>query len=141
LIKPLPSEQPVEPRAGSFWRRWNRILHRDVGYFCVALTLAYAVSGIAVNHIDDWNPNYVFSREQRRFEPVPAADNETMVPQLVERLALPASPKSTYRRSPEHIELFYDGWSVMADAAAGTATIERTRRRFLLFDANYLHLN
>ena len=37
--------------------------------------------------------------------------------------------------------MFYDGWAVKARAADGTASIERTRRRFLLFDANYLHLN
>jgi uncharacterized protein len=141
VIDPLPSAQPPESRTGKFWRRWNRIIHRDVGYFCVALTLVYAVSGIAVNHIDDWNPNYVVAREERRFEPVPLGDKETMVLQLVSRLALPGSPNASFRRSPERIELFYDGWSVAADASAGTATIERTRRRFLLFDANDLHLN
>lgn len=141
MIDPSPSARPPESRSGNFWRRWNRIIHRDVGYFCVALTLVYAVSGIAVNHIDDWNPNYVFSREERRFEPVPLGDKDTMVLQLVSRLALPGSPKSSFRRSPGQVELFYDGWSVAADAPAGVATIERTRRRFLLFDANYLHLN
>lgn len=120
--------------------RWNRILHRDIGYFCVALTLVYVVSGIAVNHIDDWNPNYVVAREERTFEPVAVGDRETMVRELVTRLALPL-PKDAFRPSPGTVELFYDGWSVTADAAAGTAVIERTRRRFLLFDANLLHLN
>ena len=33
------------------WRKWFRILHRDIGYVAVALTLAYGLSGIAVNHI------------------------------------------------------------------------------------------
>jgi len=36
----------------------NRSLHRDVGYFCIGLVIIFAVSGIAVNHKDDWNPNY-----------------------------------------------------------------------------------
>lgn len=120
--------------------RWNRILHRDVGYFCVALTLVYVVSGIAVNHIDDWNPNYVVAREERTFEPVAVTDRDTMVRELAAKLGLPL-PKDAFRPSPGTVELFYDGWSVNADAAAGTATIERTRRRFLLFDANLLHLN
>ncbi len=132
---------PPEAGAGSFWRRWNRIIHRDVGYFCVALTIVYAVSGIAVNHIDDWNPNYVISREERSFAPIPVSDRGTMVAALVEALDLPGPPKDSFRRTPEEVELFYDGWSVKADAPSGLATIERTRRRFLLFDANYLHLN
>jgi hypothetical protein len=137
----LPSAPLPENAAGGFWRRWNRIIHRDVGYFCVALTLVYAVSGIAVNHIDDWNPNYVIAHEERRFEPIPVSDRETMVLQIVSRLGLPGPPKSSFRRTPEEVELFYEGWSVKADAPAGSAVIERTRRRFLLFDANYLHLN
>ena len=44
------------------WRRWNNVLHRDLGYFCVALTVIYAISGVAVNHIHHWNPNYRFER-------------------------------------------------------------------------------
>jgi signal transduction histidine kinase len=35
------------------WRRWSIVLHRDVGYLAVAMTLAYAISGIAVNHVVD----------------------------------------------------------------------------------------
>ncbi|MEK7239068.1 MAG: hypothetical protein AAB224_00640 [Gemmatimonadota bacterium] len=35
------------------WRRWSIVLHGDVGYLAVAMTLAYAISGIAVNHIAD----------------------------------------------------------------------------------------
>ena len=45
-------------RGRSPWRRWSIVLHRDVGYLAVAMTLAYAISGIAVNHVADWNPRY-----------------------------------------------------------------------------------
>jgi len=44
------------------WRKINNILHRDFGYFFAGLTIIYAISGIAVNHIDDWNPNYIINR-------------------------------------------------------------------------------
>jgi len=27
------------------WRKWNNILHRDIGYLCVGLTVVY-VSGV-----------------------------------------------------------------------------------------------
>ena len=123
------------------WRRWNAAIHRDVGYACVALTIVYAVSGIAVNHINDWNPNYRITREQRRFEPVPIGEREAMVAALVERLGLPEPPKESFRPRPEVVELFYDGWSVRADAVAGTALIERTAKRPGLYEANFLHLN
>jgi hypothetical protein len=123
------------------WRRWNAAIHRDVGYVCVALTLVYAVSGIAVNHIEDWNPNYRVTREQRRFEPVPVVEREAMVAALVERLKLPAPPKESFRPHPGIVEMFYDGFSVRADATAGLAVIESTRKRAGLFEANLLHLN
>lgn len=42
------------------WRRWNTILHRDVGYLITGLTIIY---GISVNHVQDWNPSYQITGE------------------------------------------------------------------------------
>ncbi len=123
------------------WRYWNKIVHRDVGYACAALTIVYAVSGIAVNHIHQWNPNYAIERTERSFEPIPVTDRETMTKQLVERLDLPGPPDESFRPDPGHVHLFYDGWSVEADTTAGTAIVEHPRDRPLLRDMNFLHLN
>ena len=41
-----------------FIRKWGRIIHRDFGYLFFGATLIYSISGIALNHIGDWNPNY-----------------------------------------------------------------------------------
>lgn len=41
------------------WRKLNRNLHRDLGYLFVGLTLIYAISGIALNHLHHWNPDYI----------------------------------------------------------------------------------
>ncbi|HRZ78208.1 MAG TPA: peptidase, partial [Bacteroidales bacterium] len=40
------------------WRKWNRAIHRDVGYFFFAMSIVYGISGIALNHLGDWNPSY-----------------------------------------------------------------------------------
>jgi hypothetical protein len=40
------------------WRKWNIIIHRDLGYLCFGLTILYVISGVAVNHIHEWNPTY-----------------------------------------------------------------------------------
>ena len=45
------------------WRKWNRATHRDLGYLFVAMTIIYSLSGIAINHLNDWNPNYVITVE------------------------------------------------------------------------------
>jgi hypothetical protein len=128
-------------RARFSWRRWNNILHRDLVYICVALTIIYAISGIAVNHIHDWNPNYTIERLERTFEPFPVADRATMVAQAVERLGLPGPPKESFRPDPATVQLFYEGWSVEVHALEGVAVEERVRDRFLLRDFNVLHLN
>lgn len=32
-------------------RKWFRILHRDIGYILVGITLVYSISGIILNHV------------------------------------------------------------------------------------------
>ncbi len=123
------------------WRKWNNILHRDLGYLAVGLTLVYAISGLAVNHTDDWNPSFRFVRQQERFDPLPVTDRETMERALVDVLDLPGPPKDSFRSSPHKIQLFYDGWTVDADVEAGVAMVERPRERLVLRDMNRLHLN
>ena len=39
-------------------RPWIRAVHRDLGYLAVGLTLVYALSGLAVNHVSDWDPSF-----------------------------------------------------------------------------------
>ena len=39
-------------------RKWSRLLHRDIGFFFIGASIIYGLSGIALNHLNDWNPNY-----------------------------------------------------------------------------------
>ena len=132
--------RPSSTRRRFRWRRWNNILHRDLGYFGVALTVVYAISGLAVNHLHDWNPSYKIERSEQSIEPIPVSDKATMVGRAAELLDLPP-PERSFRPAPDQLQLFYDGWSVEVSAVEGLAVIERPRDRFLLRDANYLHLN
>ena len=52
------------------WRQWNNALHRDIGFLCIGLTLVYAISGVAVNHISQWNPSYRVERIETNIGPV-----------------------------------------------------------------------
>ncbi len=122
------------------WRYWNNVLHRDLGYLCAFLTIVYAISGVAVNHIHDWNPNYKIEHIEREFEPFPISDKATMVNDATRLLGLP-QPRESFRPDPETVQLFYEGWSVEVHALEGLAVEERSRERIVLRDANYLHLN
>src|SRR5688572_31795033 len=58
-----PDAAPARKRTDGFrrfkLRPWLRALHRDLGYLAVGLTVMYALSGLAVNHIADWDPSFV----------------------------------------------------------------------------------
>src|SRR5689334_7220434 len=44
-------------------RRLNIATHRDLGYFFSSLILVYCISGLALNHVDDWNPDFVLTKD------------------------------------------------------------------------------
>lgn len=125
------------------WRRWLRALHRDVGYVAVALTIAYAASGLAVNHIDDWNPSYRF--ESRGFDlgPLPAGSPSELANQVVGRLRLdPAEVRGHFQESATELRVFLpDGQEVRLDVRTGRGRIKTIVRRPVLFEINALHLN
>ena len=52
------------------WRRLNNVLHRDIGYLAVGLSIVYGVSGVAVNHKADWNPSYGVGKTFQQIDPV-----------------------------------------------------------------------
>src|SRR5262245_65253752 len=54
------------------WRAWLRAIHRDIGYLAVGFTVIYALSGIAMNHIDDWDPNFHATEISRTIAPISA---------------------------------------------------------------------
>lgn len=122
------------------WRRVNNVLHRDIGYLLVGLTLVYAISGVAVNHVGDWNPNYREARRDYTFEPISGVDRDTETRYIVDRLDLP-EPVDSFRPEPGRLQIIYDGWKVEARPADGTATSVRLESRALLHALNRLHLN
>ncbi|MCA9319170.1 MAG: PepSY-associated TM helix domain-containing protein [Planctomycetes bacterium] len=125
------------------WRRWNRAIHRDIGYLSVGLLIVYAVSGIAVNHIHEWNPNYRFERLSSDIGPVPhsvpATDDEAR--EVLRRLELPLRFKTTFQPDPATLKIFQDGNTISANLESGQVTQELVTERLVLYETNFLHLN
>ena len=125
------------------WRKLFRAVHRDTGYVAVALTISYALSGLAVNHLDDWNPNYRFTERAIELGPLPAgslAERETFV---VEKLALdPQAVRGHFQDSPTQFRVFLTaGQEATVDVATGRGTLKTVTTRAVLFEVNALHLN
>ena len=133
------TEQPS--RTSLPWRRWNAALHRDLGYLAVGLTLVYALSGLAVNHMADWNPIYRKTTEVRRLGAFDKEQSEEiLVGQARERLAL-GVPKASHQLDAETLKLIYPGRTVCVDLPSGNATLEGLEPRPGLYAINRLHLN
>jgi len=125
------------------WRHLFRVVHRDIGYVAVALTLAYGLSGIAVNHIDDWNPNYSYAERSVDIGPVPAgslADKEAYV---VAKLGLdPREVRGHFQETETELRVFLvEGQEARIDMTSGRGSLKTIAKRAVFFEVNALHLN
>ncbi|MCK6622699.1 MAG: PepSY-associated TM helix domain-containing protein [Calditrichaceae bacterium] len=128
----------------SNWRKWNRAIHRDLGYICAGLTLIYAISGVAVNHVQDWNPNYKIERTTAFVGPVEHYAEDTddaLAREVLRRLGLPGEYKNTFRPDPETLRIFAGNRTIQVNLRTGEAAQEIVRTRPLIYQTNFLHLN
>jgi len=123
------------------WRKLVIATHRDVGYFFAGLTVLYAISGIAVNHIEDWNPNYVIRTDTVQVGELPAGDNATLASAVLERMDIGEEPESVVRMTPDQLKIFLDQRTLTVAVPSGEVRDEHARRRYAFFEVNYLHLN
>ena len=87
-------------------RPWVRAAHRDLGYLAVGLTLVYATSGLAVNHLTDWkdgDANFSSYSVDVDTGPLPAKtgdatkDDEALAAAVAKRLGITVAPREVYR--------------------------------------------
>jgi uncharacterized protein len=124
------------------WRRWFRAFHRDIGYVAVALILAYAISGLAVNHIEDWNPNY--SYEQRSFDIGPLSGSpQQLADATITKLQLDkGAVRGHFQETATHLRVFFaEGQEASLDVSTGRGTLKLLTKRAVFFEVNALHLN
>ena len=126
------------------WRKWFRIIHRDFGYLFFGVTIVYAVSGIALNHLDDWDPNYVIKTQNITVDD-PALLNgrpqKQDVTSFLELYGLEDEYKNHYNPSENTLKIFLDKGSVIINTNSGKGLIEEARRRIFIRESNYLHYN
>lgn len=126
------------------WFKLNRTLHRDIGYFCIGLTIIFAVSGIAVNHIDDWNPNYAVERSEYSLPKQPwlEMDDEAINKAVINAVGTTKGFKSSYWSSAQEYRVFLkDGSNLTLNIPASSLVFEEISPRYVLQAFNRLHLN
>jgi len=142
----MSAENSEAPRKTASQRRfqlrpWVRALHRDAGYFVVGLTLVYALSGLAVNHIADWDPSFrQISRTYQVKAPLPAQE-DTASRRVLAELAISERPREIYAAGDGTLDIQFDQRSLHVTLATGKVVEEGQAPRWFLRAANWLHLN
>lgn len=124
------------------WRKWNYVIHRDLGFLCIGLTLIYALSGIAVNHIKDWNPNYVIERVDAQVDPQPSGViNPAIIPQILYQLGETQGHENAFQPDPDNLWIYIEKRMVRVHLPSGKVKHEKVKRRPFWYPLNFLHLN
>jgi len=121
------------------WRAWLRAVHRDCGYIAVGFTLIYALSGLAINHIKDWDPNFHASERALTIAPIPDDASDAEAARRVATAAGTGTPDDVYRAGDEVRLGYNDGTQVTA--VGEEVTVQQRSPRFFLRVANWLHYN
>ncbi|MFO7977764.1 MAG: PepSY-associated TM helix domain-containing protein [Bacteroidales bacterium] len=120
----------------------NRAVHRDLGYFFMFMSIIYGISGIAMNHRHEWNPNYNITQQTHQLElpPQPMEDSKELSSFFLNQV----DPKATYRTQlvqNNNLRIFVEHGSLNVDLLSGQAQYEIIRRRPVLYHFNQLHYN
>src|SRR6185436_10923968 len=131
----------AETRRRFAWRPLVRSLHRDAGYLAVGLTLVYALSGLAVNHVADWDSNFrSYQTVHQLGAPLPPED-QAAATFVLQRRGIPGPPRQVYRAAPDQLEVRLDQRVLHVNPLNGRVVDEGQKPRVLLRLANWLHLN
>jgi len=127
------------------WRKWNRWLHRELGYIFFGMTIIYGVSGIALNHgvAKHWNPSHV-SKSEYFDNIIPAVRTEvdkSYVVSILETTGERENFKQYYMPNDSSLMIYLRGGHINVDLRSGTAYLIKVRNRRVFREMNYLHYN
>lgn len=139
-----PAASSSKPHRKIRWRHLLRALHRDVGYLSIGLTVVYALSGLAVNHIADWDPNFHAidaTHPLPRGVLLPGVPDAAQAAAVLKHLQITEPPQDVYRVDAQNLDLVLSNRTLHVDATRSVVKEEGQEPRFLLRVANWLHLN
>lgn len=138
-------DKPLLTRAASRlrkrWRGWLRFVHRDAGYLVIGLTFIYALSGLAINHIDDWDANFKTGTSTHQLDKPLPTDTGDLVAHVLDRLKIGEKPERYEKVSDFEVDIYFGRRTIHVDTDTAVATENWRKPRFFLRVANWLHYN
>ncbi len=121
------------------WRKLNNIIHRDFGYFFAGLTIIYAVSGIAVNHMSDWNPSYIIKRKTINLEY--DSINDKNIRKILKKLNIEDKKYKKVQTDVNLTQIFLKDKTISINTKSKKINFESVQKRTVFYSFNKLHLN
>ena len=110
------------------WRPWLRAMHRDIGYVAVGLTFVYAGSGLAVNHIGEWDPNFQSYDTTHEVGPL-AGDAKAVAAAAMAKLGIAGDPEDAYASAPDQVDISLGRRTLHVNPLTGHVVDQGTKPR------------
>ena len=121
-------------------RKFLRILHRDLGYFIVGMTIVYGLSGIFLNHRHDFNPDYkIYITDFQVDLPEKSDLSDNEVREILESLNDRVVYKKYYINNQGNIKIFIENGEAVINTETGKGTMQYLQKRPFIFGINKLH--
>ena len=123
-------------------RKLNNTLHRDLGYFFTVLIIIYSISGIALNHIDDWNPDFIIEKDTVSI-PTSFSIENLSDSEILKICSLVGQSSYKLYDSPTHdrVKIYFADASLNIDFSKHLGYYEVISKRMLFYEVNVLHRN
>jgi hypothetical protein len=124
----------LKQQTGMKIRKLLRILHRDLGYFIVGMTIVYGLSGIFLNQ----DYNIYFDSFQTEIGPGTTV-TEPMLRDILAGLEHGVVYKKHYTTNQGNIKIFIENGEVVINPETGEGTMSYLKKRPIIFEMNKLH--
>jgi len=127
------------------WRKWNRWIHRELGFLFFGMTIIYGISGIALNHsvARHWNPGIITHSTTFQYPETLHKDNvdRNTIEKILELTQEKENYKQYYFPNQDHLMIYLKGGHIMVDLPSGSIQLTKIRNRPVFQELNYLHYN
>lgn len=124
------------------FRRFNLEMHRDFGFFFSALIIIYSISGIALNHINEWNSDFIIKKK------IIQVEKGLTKASITDDLLMKYSKKVDESHfkvydfpTRNQVKVYYDNATLHIRFDEATAEYESVVRRPFFYEVNSIHRN
>lgn len=127
------------------WRKWNRWIHRELGFLFFGMTIIYGISGIALNHqvARHWDAGII--ARSSLFQYPGTLQKELVDRNTIETILEITSEKENYKQyyfpDKDHLMIYLKGGHIIVNLPSGSVQLTKIRNRPVFRELNYLHYN